>query len=104
MSKFPEKIPLPSDVYKKREERRKEILLIALRGISLRGSIILAELLGYFYLRSSALLLDALSSLFDIGMSLLLMLCIRLADKPPDRHHPFGHGRFEPIAGLQLGF
>jgi cation diffusion facilitator family transporter len=35
---------------------------------------------------------------------MLLILCVILADRPPDRHHPFGHGRFEPIAGLQLGF
>src|SRR5581483_9317004 len=56
----------------------------------------------FVFLNSSALLLDALSSLFDIASSLFLIFCIRFADKPPDVNHPFGHGRFEPIAGLQL--
>jgi cation diffusion facilitator family transporter len=55
------------------------------------------------YFNSSALLLDALSSIIDIGSSLFLILCIKFADKPPDEEHPFGHGRFEPIAGLQIG-
>ncbi len=75
----------------------------AKRGVLLRIVIIGAELLGFVYLGSSALLLDSLSSLLDVASSLFLILCIRIADKPPDSHHPFGHGRFEPIAGLQLG-
>ncbi|MBM3198779.1 MAG: cation transporter [Chlamydiae bacterium] len=103
MAQFPTGVPLPLDFYQKRERRRKQILQIAMRGVCFRGTIVMAELLGFFTLGSSSLLLDALSSLFDIAMSFLLMLCIRIADKPPDRHHPFGHGRFEPVAGLQLG-
>jgi cation diffusion facilitator family transporter len=103
MSKFPDKIPLPAEIFKKRAERRKEILSTTMKGVWLRIAVISAELIGFFYLDSSALLLDALSSVMDIGASLLLMLCVGLAAKPPDRHHPFGHGRFEPVAGLQLG-
>ncbi len=94
---------LPSSVCAQREERRKEILSTVLRGVWLRLIIILAEIIGFIYLQSSSLLLDGLSSFLDIGASLLLMLCVHLADKPPDRHHPLGHGRFEPVAGFQLG-
>src|SRR3990167_9417741 len=104
MAKFPDKIPLPLDVQKQRAERRRQILFISFRGILFRGSIVIIEILGFVYLQSSSLLLDGLSSLFDIGVSLFLMLCVHLADRPPDSHHPFGHGRFEPIAGMQLGF
>jgi cation diffusion facilitator family transporter len=103
LSKFPEKLPLPEEVKSLRDTRRKQMISTARRGVILRLVIIAAEFLGFFYFGSSALLLDALSSLIDIGSSLLLILCISLADRPPDRHHPFGHGRFEPIAGLQLG-
>jgi len=78
-------------------------MLTARRGVLLRSAIILAELLGFTFLHSSSLLLDALSSLVDIASSLFLIFCIKAADRPPDRNHPFGHGRFEPIAGLQLG-
>ncbi len=103
MSKFPESIPLPDSVLRTRLERRKEMIRTARRGVLLRTIIICAELLGFVFLNSSALLLDAISSLMDVAASLFLILCIKIADKPPDRHHPFGHGRFEPIAGLQLG-
>ncbi len=103
MSKFPPSVPLPESVSKNRLERRKQMMATAARGVVLRGAIIIAELLGFVFLNSSALLMDALSSLFDIAASLFLILFIKIADKPPDRNHPFGHGRFEPIAGLQLG-
>lgn len=86
-----------------RIQRRRQMMLTARRGVILRSAIIVAEIMGFVFLNSSALLLDALSSLFDIAASLFLIFCIRFADKPPDRNHPFGHGRFEPIAGLQLG-
>ena len=79
------------------------MVITARRGVILRSMIIIAELLGFVFLNSSSLLLDALSSLFDVGASLFLIFFIRIADKPPDQDHPFGHGRFEPIAGLQLG-
>ncbi len=103
MSKFPPSIPLPESVGEMRIQRRRQMMLTARRGVILRSIIIFAEIMGFVFLNSSALLLDALSSLFDIAASLFLIFCIRFADKPPDRNHPFGHGRFEPIAGLQLG-
>ncbi|MDQ3331900.1 MAG: cation diffusion facilitator family transporter, partial [Planctomycetota bacterium] len=51
---------------------------------------------------SATLLVDALASLADVAASLLLVAAIRLAARPPDDDHPFGHGRYEPLAGLQL--
>lgn len=103
MSKSSKQSSVPSSVSVQREERRKEIMSTVLRGIWLRLIIILAEIVGFIYFGSSSLLLDGLSSFLDIGASLLLMLCVHLAAKPPDRHHPLGHGRFEPVAGFQLG-
>ncbi len=102
MGSFPDPIPLPDDVSQKRSLRRIEMSRMVRRGVFLRSFIILAELVGYAFFESSTLLLDALSSLFDIASSLFLLLCIKLAAKPPDRNHPFGHGRFEPIGGVQL--
>lgn len=103
MPKFPPSIPLPEHVEKSRLQRRRQMMMTARRGVLLRCCIILAEGLGFVFLHSQSLLLDSLSSLFDVVASLFLIFCIRFADRPPDRNHPFGHGRFEPIAGLQLG-
>lgn len=103
MTRFPPSIPLPESVIEGRQQRRRQVIVTARRGVLLRSVIVFAELAGFFLFNSSALLLDALSSMFDIASSLFLIFFIRFADRPPDRNHPFGHGRFEPVAGMQLG-
>lgn len=103
MTNFPQPIFPPEAVQESREERLKEILRSSRRGIAIRSGIILVELAGVLLFGSSALLMDALASLIDVASSLVLMASIKLADKPPDDDHPFGHGRFEPLVGLQIG-
>jgi cation diffusion facilitator family transporter len=66
-------------------------------------AVIMMELAGVWLLGYAALLVDAVASIFDVFASLAIVLAIRLAARPPDEDHPFGHGRYEPLAGLQLG-
>ena len=59
---------------------------------------------GYFG-HSYALVADAIESTTDICSSLLIWLGLRYATRPPDREHPYGHGRAEPlITMLVVGF
>lgn len=103
MTKFPKPIQLPKKVLYTRQERNLQILRAARNGILIRFFIVLFELAGVYLFGSSALFLDALASSLDIVASLFLIICIKLAARPPDQDHPFGHGRYEPLAGLQLG-
>lgn len=104
MSKFPEPVPLPYDVYAMRAKRHEQLVQSAKWGIKIRLSIILFETVGYLLINSSALFMDIVASLLDIVSTFFLIICIRLAKRPPDRDHPFGHGRYEPMGGLLLGF
>lgn len=103
MKQFPDPIIIPKEVFDVRKERLQELMSSCLKGIGIRAAIILAEFTGVIWLGSSSLMMDALASLIDILSSILLVISIRFAAKPPDEHHPFGHGRFEPLVGLQLG-
>ncbi len=103
MDQFPPKLKLPTYVNQTRVQREKSLLLSASYGIAIRFTVVLFELVGVWFFGSAALLLDAVASLVDIGSSLLLLLFIKLASRPPDTNHPFGHGRYEPLIGLQLG-
>jgi len=103
MSKFPEPIPLPQTVQQARRLRKKNIVTSVRFGVIIRLVIVLAELIAVGLFGSSALLMDAIATGVDIASSLLLLVFIKMADKPPDDNHPYGHGRYEPLAGLQLG-
>lgn len=102
MSQFPEPIILADSIPMQRALRKKEIFTSSVWGIVLRLCIIVVEFLGVAFFNSSALLLDAIASVMDVASSIVLLIFIRVASRPPDSDHPFGHGRFEPLAGLQL--
>ena len=70
--------------------------------ITLTGNIALAVGKGAVaYLSGSvALYADAANSSSDVFYSLMMVLGLWMAQRPPDMSHPQGHGRFEPIVGL----
>lgn len=103
MSKFPKPVEIPHEVYIERVNRHQQMMQSSRIGIFVRLAIIVFELIGFAWVNSSSLFLDAMSSLLDVVSSGFLLLCIRLAKRPPDDDHPFGHGRYEPLGGLLLG-
>lgn len=53
----------------------------------------IAGILGH----SFALVADAIESTTDILSSVLVLLGLKYAARPPDKNHPYGHGRIEPL-------
>lgn len=102
MTHFPERLTLPKNVFESRAQRQKELISSACQGIGIRLAIICFEFFGVWLFGSAALLMDGLASLVDVLSSLFLILCIKLANRPPDENHPFGHGRYEPLVGTLL--
>lgn len=49
---------------------------------------------------SIAITADAVNNLSDCVSSVITIVGFRLAGKPADREHPFGHARFEYVSGL----
>jgi cation diffusion facilitator family transporter len=47
---------------------------------------------------SYALIADAIESAADVVTSFVVLLGVRMAGKPADKNHPYGHGKFEPLA------
>lgn len=103
MERFPTRLSLPSYIVENRVLRLKELLRSSFLGVVIRLIIIIFELLGVWLYSSAALLMDAIASSVDVLSSLLMILFIKLAARPPDEDHPFGHGRYEPFVGVQLG-
>lgn len=53
---------------------------------------------------SISILADAFNNLSDAGGAVVTMIGFKMAGKPADKEHPFGHGRMEYIAGLVISF
>jgi len=53
---------------------------------------------------SVALLADAWHTLSDSVSSAMLIAGIRLSSRKPDKKHPFGHGRWEQLTAIMIGF
>ena len=45
---------------------------------------------------------DALNNLSDATSSVVTLLGFRLAERPADEHHPYGHARYEYLSGLAV--
>lgn len=57
-----------------------------------------------FLLHSISVMADAFNNLSDAGSSVIGLIGVKMAGKPADRDHPFGHGRIEYIAALIVSF
>ncbi len=53
---------------------------------------------------SIAITADAWHSLSDTISSMVVIVGAKLSSKKPDKEHPFGHGRWEQIAAIFIGF
>ena len=72
--------------------------------LTIVGNVVLAVSKGVVaYISGSvALFADAANSASDVVYSLLMVIGLRMAQRPPDISHPQGHSRFEPLVGLMV--
>ena len=48
-----------------------------------------------FFLHSISIMADAFNNLSDAGSSIISLVGVKIAERPADEEHPFGHGRVE---------
>lgn len=76
--------------------------IITATWIGIVVNIFLTILKGVFGVisNSKALIADALHSASDIVGSIVILFGVKVAIKPPDAEHPYGHGKAENIASI----
>jgi cation diffusion facilitator family transporter len=52
---------------------------------------------------SPALLADGVNSTSDVAYGIVVSVFMRLAGKPPDEEHPYGHDQMESVAAVVVG-
>ncbi|MDQ0254256.1 cation diffusion facilitator family transporter [Evansella vedderi] len=82
------------------DERYKKVKLGAWIGII--GNIVLAVIKAIVGMmaNSRALVADAVHSASDVVGSVAVLIGVRAAQLPPDRDHPYGHGKAETVTAI----
>jgi cation diffusion facilitator family transporter len=72
----------------------------SLIGIGFNFVLALFKCVTGFIGHSFALIADGIESISDVMSSTVVYLGLRLAIKPPDEDHPYGHGKAEPVTAI----
>lgn len=78
-------------------QQKRQVMYLAV-GIALLLTV--AKSLSSIHTHSMGILASALDSLMDFLVSSMNLFALIKAGKPPDKGHPYGHGKVEHIAGL----
>ena len=74
--------------------------LASLVGMACNILLCIGKLLAGTLFGSIAIMADALNNLSDTSSNVVSLIGFRLAAKAPDAEHPYGHARYEYLAGL----
>ena len=74
-------------------EREKIIIKTSVLGIIVNIILVIFKAIIGVIVNSIAIILDAVNNLTDAVSSIVTIIGTKLANKAPDKEHPFGHGR-----------
>jgi cation diffusion facilitator family transporter len=75
----------------------------ALVGVTLNLTLAASKIAPGMLGHSFALVADGMESLSDVLSSFIVYFGLKVAVKPRDANHPYGHGKVEPLAGMAIG-
>ena len=73
---------------------------VALFGMIVNPIFAVAKILGGLFGHAYVLIADGIESALDVGGSFVIWGGLKVASRPPDATHPYGHGKAEPIAAV----
>lgn len=79
-------------------------VMASLVGICCNLFLFASKMTAGFLTGSISIMADAFNNLSDAASSIIGFVGVKMAQKPPDREHPFGHGRIEYISAFIVAF
>lgn len=83
--------------------REKEIYKVTLLGSFVNFLLVIFKFLAGIAGHSAAMLADAVHSLSDFITDVIVILFVRISNKPQDKSHDYGHGKYETLATALIG-
>lgn len=85
-----------------KSKRLDEAMQVTKVGIFANLFLVALKFAAGFLGRSSAVIADAVHSLSDFVSDITVIAGLKLADKPADQDHKYGHGKFETLSAIFL--
>lgn len=85
------------------DAKEKEVYRVTLIGTTVNVVLIVLKFIGGTLGKSSALIADAVHSLSDFISDVIVLIFVKIAGKPRDKSHDYGHGKFETLATVLIG-
>lgn len=90
------------------EKDENTVRLHAINKVTIEGSLINVFLLVFKFIAgivggSAAMIADAMHSLSDFLSDIVMLVFVKLSNKPQDKDHDFGHGKYETLATAIIG-
>lgn len=83
--------------------REKEIYKVTLLGSFVNFLLVIFKFLAGIAGHSAAMMADAVHSLSDFITDVVVILFVRISNKPEDKGHDYGHGKYETLATALIG-
>ncbi len=84
--------------------RRAYGTLASIVGIILNLTIAIGKIIIGFLFGAISLQADGINNLSDAGSQIISLISFKIAAKPADKDHPFGHARIEYVASMIVSF
>jgi cation diffusion facilitator family transporter len=84
-------------------ERERGIYKVTIVGSIVNILLLLFKFAAGIIGHSSAMIADAVHSLSDFFTDVIVIIFVRISNKPKDKGHDYGHGKFETFATLLIG-
>ena len=84
-------------------EREKEIFRVTVWGGIINVVLLVVKFAAGIFGHSAAMIADAVHSLTDFATDVVVLIFVHLGNKPADRDHDYGHGKYETLATAIIG-
>ncbi len=84
-------------------KRERKIYKVTIIGGVANAILLIFKFVAGFLGHSSAMIADAVHSLSDFLTDIVILIFVKISNKPADKNHDYGHGKFETLATFIIG-
>ena len=85
------------------KERERGIYKVTIIGSIVNITLLVFKFIAGIVGNSAAMIADAVHTLSDFITDVIVIIFVRISNKPKDKDHDYGHGKFETFATLLIG-